>query len=146
MCEECLKNNNWKFCPHCGAKLCQAAKQESKQPMTQEKFDEIFLDLLKKYNRVAWIDEQCGGSDVPTCRFELRDSNDMWGFDVSLDPKNSHFWFSYYRISTMFKNDYGMQEEEVRQLMRNQVSKRFKLSNVEPYGQFGLTLNERSFR
>lgn len=138
MCEECLKNNNWKFCPHCGAKLCQAAKQESKQPMTQEQFDEIFLDLLKKYNRVAWIDEQYMESDIPTSRYVLKNHRDEWMFYIDLDPKHQRFLYSYYRIFSIFKNEHGLQEEDVRRLMKNQVSKRFNLKNVEPYSQFSL--------
>lgn len=130
MCEECSKkNNDWKFCPHCGAEF----KPESKQPMTEEKFDEIFLDLLKSYSEMAWIDDNGSESDIPTSRYVLKNAEGEWLFDIDLDPKCGHFYFSYTSEWSRLFYTYGLEFKEVKELMKNLISKRFKLIDPTPY-------------
>lgn len=49
MCDKCNITNNRKFCSYCGNELL----NEDKKVMTQEKFDEIFLDMLSKAMKVV---------------------------------------------------------------------------------------------
>ena len=49
MCDKCNITNNRKFCSYCGHEL----PNEDKKVITQEKFDEIFLDMLSKAKKVV---------------------------------------------------------------------------------------------
>lgn len=128
MCEKCDNITDFKYCPYCGEEL----KKKKKKEITQEKFDEIFLDMLKSYNKIVWLDEYCGVSVIPTCRFQLRKSNDECIFDINLDPNDSHFWFSYDRVLSIFKNDYCLEYHDIQRLMKHQMGKLFKMNDVTP--------------
>lgn len=132
MCNECDATKGWKFCPHCGAELKQAAKPESKEPMTQEKFDEIFLDILKSYSKIAWIDDNGNESDIPTSRYVLKNAAGEWLFDIDLDPKHQHFWYSATRVTNLFLCRWSLGYRSTRELMKNQLSKRFKMTDPDP--------------
>lgn len=125
MCKECDETKGWKFCPHCGEEL---KKNASHDKMSQEEFDKIFLDILKSYSEMTWLDE-CGvlESDGPTCRFVLNDAAGEWLFDVDLNPKNQRFWYSAPRLSRLFPSSWRLEYSEINELMKNQLSKRFKM-------------------
>lgn len=136
LCEECLKNNDWKFCP-ASWKFCPRfdpaeLKPESKPKMTQEEFDVIFLKLLKEARKVVWLTPRGRESELPTFRFELRNSDNEWMFDISLDSKNPHFWFSWERVATNIVAKNGPSYEDVQRLMKNQLAELFNLNDVTP--------------
>lgn len=126
MCNECDATKGWKFCPHCGAEL----KQETKSPMTQEEFDKIFLGILKDARKVVWLTPNGNESELPTCKFELRNSKDEWMFDIDLNSDEPHFWFSTIRVQKLFSDKYGLQYKDIQVLMKKQLAELFKLNDV----------------
>lgn len=129
MCNNCYNKNDWKFCPYCGEEL---KKSVSHDKMTQEEFDEIFLDLLKSYSKIAWIDDNGNESAIPTSRFVLKNAAGDWLFDIDLDPKNQHFWYSAARVTNLFLCRWSLGYRSTRELMKNQLSKRFKMTDPDP--------------
>jgi hypothetical protein len=100
--------------------------------MTQDKFDKIFLDMLKNANKVVWIKSNRGESDIPTCNFELRNAKNEWMFDIQLDSVNPRFWYSYYRVYKVFNEQYGLEQDEIHRLMQKQLNLLFKMKDVTP--------------
>ena len=131
MCEKCDNTNNWKFCPYCGNEI-NKEPQEDKTDMTQDKFDAIFLDMLRKSNRVVWINNSGTKSDLPTCDFELRTDNGSWMFYISLKAGNPKFWFSHYRVRNVFREKYGLTDVDIKRLMKNQLKLLFNMDEVTP--------------
>jgi len=128
MCEKCDNTNNWKFCPYCGHEL----PNEGKTVMTQETFDAIFLDMLRKANKVVWLNDDGNKSDIPTCNFDMRDDDGVWMFYISMKPTNPAFWFSYYRVYNVFNRQYGLNDVDIKRLMKNQLKLLFNMDGVTP--------------
>lgn len=132
MYEKCDNITDFKYCPYCGEEL----KKKKKKEITQEKFDEIFLDMLKSYNKIVWLDKYNRVSDIPTCRFQLRNSHDECIFDINLDTEKPQFLFSYDRVYAIFQRDYELKYNDVQHLMKTQMSKLFKMDKATPQAAF----------
>ena len=128
MCDKCNNTNNWKFCPYCGHEL----PTEDKAVITQETFDAIFLDMLRKANNVFWLNDAGKKSDIPTCNFDLRDDDGVWMFYISLKPTKPAFWFSHTKVYKVFNEQYGLKEVDVQRLMKNQMKLIFNMDEVTP--------------
>ena len=129
MCEKCNKTNNWKFCPYCGNEL----PNEDKTPMTQETFDAIFLDMLRKANKVIWYDAFGAKSDIPTSTFALMNTDNEWMFIISLNKEKPVFWYSYKRVFRVLNKREGLKEVDIQRLMKNQLKRLFNMYGVTPH-------------
>lgn len=132
MCDTCDKTNTWRFCPYCGHEIHKASS-EDKAEMTQEKFDELFLCLLRKANKVVWLNDAGTPSDIPTCMFDMRNADGEWMFFVVLKPAKPEFWFSYERVRMVFTEQYGLKHDEIQRLMKNQLKTLFNMDEVTPF-------------
>lgn len=128
MCDKCDNTNNWKFCPYCGHEL----PNKDKPVITQQKFDEIFLDMLRKANKVVWLNDDGNKSDFPTWNFDLSDENGVWMFYISLNPTDPAFWFSYNRVYKFFNEQYGLKTSDIQLLMKHQLRRIFNMVGVTP--------------
>ena len=137
MCDKCDNTNNWKFCPYCGHEL-HKEPQEDKTEMTQERFDEIFLGMLRKANKIVWVNNTGTPSDIPTCNFDMRNADGEWMFYIRLKTENPAFWFSYARVLMVFTEQYGLKYEDVQRLMKNQLKILFNMDDVTPSNQYHL--------
>lgn len=129
MCEKCNKTNNLKFCPYCGNEL----PNEDKTPMTQETFEAIFLDMLRKANKVIWYDAFGAKSDIPTCTFALMNTDNEWMFIISLNKEKPVFWYSYKRVFRVLNKREGLKEIDIQRLMKNQLKRLFNMYGVTPH-------------
>ena len=128
MCDKCDNTNNWKFCPYCGHEL----PIEDKTVMTQEKFDEIFLDMLRKASKVVWLTDSGKTTDIPTCRFALLNTDNEWMFTINLNKKTPGFWCSIGRVLKVFTEQYGLKGVDIQRLMKNQLNLLFNMDEVTP--------------
>ena len=128
MCHKCDNANNWKFCPYCGHEL----PNEGNTVMTQETFDAIFLDMLRKANKVVWYDAFGVKSDIPTCTFALINTDNEWMFIISLNKKKPVFWYSYKRVFRVLNKQEGLKEVDIQRLMKNQLKRLFNMYGVTP--------------
>ena len=113
--------------------LTKFSKEElEKHEVTQEEFDKVFLDLLGKCTKTVFLAEYSQKSAVPTNRIELRNDNNEWLFDIQFTGENKHFWVSHYRIWTIFKDKYNLQNDDIERLMKNQMKIRFGLDDLTP--------------
>lgn len=131
MCDNCYNTNNWNFCPYCGHEIHKESS-EDKAEMTQEKFDEIFLGMLRKANKVVWLNDAGTQSDIPTCSFDLRNADGEWMFYIRLQPAKPAFWFSFERVRMVFTKQYGLSYDEIQRLMKNQLKTLFNMDAVTP--------------
>lgn len=129
MCDKCDNTNNWKFCPYCGHELT----AEGKTVMSQETFDAIFLDMLRKANKVAWFDNSGNKSDIPTCRFALMNTDNEWMFIISLNKESPEFWYSHARVFKVLNKQYGLKEVDLQRLMKLQLKRLFNMDGVTPW-------------
>lgn len=137
MCDKCNDKKDWMFCPYCGHELHKET-QEDKPEMTQDKFDEIFLGMLRKANKVVWYNDAGEESDVPTCSFMLNNAAGKFMFNISLDSKPI-FYYSYYRVYKVFNEQYDLDEDDIRRLMKKQLKLLFNMDGVTPL--FGSVLD-----
>ena len=94
MCETCDNTNKWKFCPYGGHELPNA----DNTVVTQETFDAIFLDMLRKANKVVWLTDAGKKTDIPTCRFALFNTDNEWMFTINLNKKGPEVGCSSARV------------------------------------------------
>ena len=134
MCEQCNTDNEWKFCPYCGHEL-RTEPQENKTGLTQDEFDRIFLGMLRNANKVVWYNSAGAETDIPTCRFILRNPNGEWMFDVMLDPAKPRFVYSFFRVHMYFIKHYGLEPAEIQRLMKYQLKRLFNMDGVTPRSQ-----------
>lgn len=130
MCDKCDNTNNWKFCPYCGHELHKDSS-EYKPVMTQETFDEIFLDMFKKANKVCWLDYDGNKSVIPTWNFNLSDENGVWMFYIGLNMAAPVFWYSY-QVYKFFNEQYGLVLSDIQLLMKHQLNRLFNGNEVTP--------------
>ena len=95
-----------------------------KHDVSQEEFDKPFLELLGKCTKTVFLDENGHKSGVPTNRIELRNSDDRRMFDIQFTGKK-HFWVNYCRVWSIFESKYGLHDNEIQRLMKNQMKLRF---------------------
>ena len=128
MCETCDNTNNWKFCPYGGHELPNA----DNTVVTQETFDAIFLDMLRKANKVVWLTDAGKKTDIPTCRFALFNTDNEWMFTINLNKKTPEFWCSITRVLKVFTEQYGLKGVDIQRLMKNQLKLLFNMDEVTP--------------
>ena len=122
--------------------LTKFSKEElEKHEVTQEEFDKTFLELLGKCTKTVFLDEDSLKSAVPTNRIELRNDNNGWLFDIQFTGENRHFWVNYCRVWSIFESRYGLQDDDIERLMKNQMKIHFGLDDITPEYAF-----ERSWR
>ena len=109
---------------------------EGKTVPTQEEFNKFFEENifpLIDYSKTKFLDNNGNVSKTPTSRIELRNSDDKWFFDYNYEQKNQHFWYSYYRVYTIFMTKISLQDDDRHRLMKSMVEKHFNLHGVIPY-------------
>ena len=111
---------------------------EGKNIPTQEEFNKFFEENifpLIDYSKTKFlnINSYYNSSKTPTSRIELRNSDDKWFFDYNYEQKNQHFWYSYYRVYTIFMTKISLQDDDRHRLMKSMVEKHFNLHGVIPY-------------
>ena len=102
-----------------------------KHDVSQEEFDKPFLELLAKCTKTVFLDENGNKSGTPTNRMELRNSDDRRLFDIQSTGKK-HFWVNYCRVWSIFESKYGLHDNEIQRLMKNQMKLRFGLDDITP--------------
>ena len=110
---------------------------EGKNIPTQEEFNKFFEEIffpLIDYSKTKFLDNSGNVSQTPTSRIELRNSDDKWLFDYNYDQKNQRFYYSYYRVYTIFMNTFSLQDVDRHRLMKSLVEKHFNLTVCQPYG------------
>ena len=124
------------------AKVCLLSKftkneLEGKTVPTQEEFNKFFEENifpLIDYSKTKFLDCNNGHvSKTPTSRIELNNSDNKWLFDYNYEQKNQHFWYSYYRVYTIFMTKISLQDDDRHRLMKSMVEKHFNLHGVIPY-------------
>ena len=113
---------------------------EGKTVPTQEEFNKFFEDTILStidYSKTKFlnINSYYNSSKTPTSRIELRNSNNEWFFDYNYEQKNQHFWYSYYRVYTIFMTKISLQDDDRHRLMKSMVEKHFNLHGVIPSSQ-----------
>ena len=112
--------------------LSKFSKEElEKHEVSQEEFDKTFLELLAKCTKTVFLDENGNKSGTPTNRMELRNSDDRRLFDIQSTGKK-HFWVNYCRVWSIFESKYGLHDNEIQRLMKNQMKLRFGLDDITP--------------
>ena len=111
---------------------------EGKNIPSQEEFNKFFEENifpLIDYSKTKFlnINSYYNSSKTPTSRIELRNSDDKWFFDYNYEQKNQHFWYSYYRVYTIFMTKISLQDDDRHRLMKSMVEKHFNLHGVIPY-------------
>jgi hypothetical protein len=108
---------------------------EGKNIPTQEEFNKFFEENifpLIDYSKTKFLDRDGHVSKIPTSRIELRDSHDKWLFEYDYDKKNQYFWYSYYRVYTIFMNRFSFQDDDRHILMKSLIFKHFNLHDCKP--------------
>ena len=118
--------------------LTKFSKEElEKKEVTQEEFDKAFLELLGKCTKTVFLDARGGyPSKVPTNRIEMQNDENEWMFDIQFTGEKRHFCAEYYRVwkplLNIFDSRYGLNADDIRQLMKNQIKQRFGMDDVIP--------------
>ena len=107
-------------------------KDLEKHAVTQEEFDKTFLELLGKCTMTVFLDDYGNECTVLSNRIELRDDTNEWMFDIQFTGKNRHFYARYCNAWGIFESRYGLQDNEIQRLMKNQVHLRFGLTDITP--------------
>ena len=112
--------------------LTKFSKEElEKSEVTQEAFDKTFQELLGQCTKTVFLDEDGYPCRVPTNRIEWRNSDGKWLFDIQFTGKE-HFWVNYDRVWSIFESKYGLQYDDIKRLMKNQIKQRFELDDSKP--------------
>ena len=113
--------------------LMKFSKEElEKTRITQEEFDKAFLELLGKCTKTVFFDAHGNECTVPSNRIELRNDSNKWMFDIQFTGENRHFWVNYCRVWSIFESRYGLQDDDIERLMKNQMKIRFGLDDITP--------------
>ena len=109
--------------------------------VTQEEFNKFFEETifpLIDYSKTKFlnINSYYNSSKTPTSRIELRNSDNKWFFDYNYEQKNQHFWYSYYRVYTIFMTKISLQDDDRHRLMKSMVEKHFNLHVCQPSFNF----------
>ena len=108
--------------------------EQTKVKNAKELVKQEILEILEKYkSNVRFLDENCEVSKYPTSRFEILDENGEWLFDIDYDSKNQHFWYSYYRILEIFReNYYSINYNDFQEVMKSILEEPLNLKGVTP--------------
>ena len=105
-----------------------------REKVTQEEFDKAFLELLSQCAKTVFFDAHGNECTVPSNRIELRNDSNKWMFDIQFTGENRHFWVNYCRVWSIFESRYGLQDDDIERLMKNQMKIRFGLDDITPSG------------
>ena len=101
---------------------------------TKELVKQEILEMLEKYkSNVRFLDENCNVSKYPTSRFEILNEEGKWLFDIDYDSKNQHFWYSYYRILAIFRENYSINYDDFQEVMKSILEEHLNLKAVTPF-------------
>ena len=118
--------------------LTKFSKEELEtQEVSQEEFDKTFLELLGKCTKTVFLDAHGNECIVPSNRIDLRNDSGEWMFDIQFTGKNRHFWVNYGRVWSIFESRYGLRDNEIQRLMKNQVNTVFGLDDITPVVECG---------
>ena len=107
--------------------------EQTKVKDTKELVKQEILEMLEKYkSNVRFLDENCEVSKYPTSRFEILDKNGDWLFDIDYDSKNQHFWYSYYRVWSVFSFKYSINYNDFQEVMKSILVEHLNLNGVTP--------------
>jgi len=107
--------------------------EQTKVKDTKELVKQEILEMLEKYkSNVRFLDENCEVSKYPTSRFEILDKNGDWLFDIDYDSKNQHFWYSYYRVWSVFRFKYSINYNDFQEVMKDILEEYLNLKDVTP--------------
>ena len=113
--------------------LTKFSKEELEtQEVSQEEFDETFLELLGKCTKTVFLDAHGNECIVPSNRIDLRNDSGEWMFDIQFTGKGKHFWVNYIMVWKIFMDKYDLQGVDIQRLMKNQVVNRFGLNDATP--------------
>ena len=113
--------------------LTKFSKEELEtQEVSQEEFDKTFLELLGKCTKTVFLDAHGNECIVPSNRIDLRNDSGEWMFDIQFTGENRHFWVNYGRVWSIFESQYGLRDNEIQRLMKNQMKLRFGMNDITP--------------
>ena len=107
--------------------------EQTKIKDTKELVKQEILEMLEKYkSNVRFLTEIGVVSTYPTSRFEIFDENGEWLFDIDYDSKNTHFWYSFYRILVVFNVKYSINYDDFQEIMKSILKEHLNLKDVTP--------------
>ena len=107
--------------------------EQTKVKDTKELVKQEILEILEKYkSNVRFLDENYNVSKYPTSRFEILNENGEWLFNIDYDSKNQHFWYSYYRILAIFRENYSINYDDFQEVMKSILEEHLNLKGVTP--------------
>ena len=100
---------------------------------TKELVKQEILEMLEKYkSNVRFLDENYNVSKYPTSSFEILNENGDWLFTIDYDSKNKRFWYSYYRILAIFRENYSINYDDFQEVMESILEEHLNLKGVTP--------------
>ena len=110
--------------------------EQTKVKDTKELVKQEILEMLEKYkSNVRFLDENYKVSKYPTSRFEIFNEEGKWLFDINYNSKNQHFWYSYYRVYSVFLNKYSINIDDFQEVMKSILEEHLNLMEATPYNQ-----------
>ena len=110
--------------------------EQTKVKNTKELVKQEILEMLEKYkSNVRFLTESYKVSKYPTSRFKILDENGDWLFTIVYDSKNQHFWYSYYRVYSVFLNKYSINIDDFQEVMKSILEEHLNLMEATPYNQ-----------
>jgi len=103
--------------------------------ITQEDFNLFFQEnilTMVDQRKSKFIDSDGYKSKIPTSRIQLNNADGDWLFEYDYNQKNTHFWYSYYRIGVVLCKHFAISESELELLMKYNIEKTFKILNTIP--------------
>ena len=92
------------------------------------------LEMLEKYkSNVRFIRQDNKETNYSTSRFEILNEDNKWLFDIDYDEKNKHFWYSYDRIYKFFTNKYGIEYNDLQEVIESILNEHLNLKGVIPF-------------
>ena len=113
--------------------LTKFSKEELEtQEVSQEEFGKTFLEILGKCTKTVFLDAHRNECIVPSNRIELRNDSGEWMFDIQYTGENRHFWVDYGRVWSIFESQYGLRDNKIQRLMKNQMKLLFGITDLTP--------------
>ena len=107
--------------------------EQTKVKDTKELVKQEILEMLEKHkSNVIFLNKNGEVSNYPTSRFEILNGNGEWLFDIDYDSKNQHFWYSYYRILVIFRENYSINYDDFQEVMKSILEEHLNLKGVTP--------------
>ena len=102
--------------------------EQTKVKNTKELVKKEILEMLEKYkSNVRFLTESYKVSKYPTSRFKILDENGDWLFTIVYDSKNQHFWYSYYRILAIFRENYSINYIDFQEVIKSILEEHLSL-------------------